>query len=291
VIVNLTDYVPEPRYDAVPWTTARVQEAAASTGEWTTIDTFVLNPVDADPSNPAARSFTTTHATLASGWYRVVWVDGAANESASSPVQNILPLASPDDFENRLGLTLSDSERSRVAALLAKASGDIRTEIEQTISLVTNDVLLRPGTTDERILLPQRPVVGVSSVQIDGVEISDWYLAGNVLVRHAARAAAPILDGIYYGVGFGRDWQTLRVVYSHGFAEIPERVAAIALEMVARVWVNPSSLIQENVAGVATTFAPYSSPPRGMQLTDSERRALRRLFGSRSGAGSVWMGG
>jgi hypothetical protein len=205
--------------------------------------------------------------------------------------------ATADDFAFRIGLTLDVEEQARATALLEQASGEIREESDQVIDLVTDDVLVLPGTTDERILLPQRPVVSVSSVELDGVAISDWYLTRNTIVRRGTTFVANALDDSYsfFGPyrGFGRESQTLRIVYTHGFAAgaIPERLKNITLEMVARVWVNPSSLIQENVAGVATTFAPYSSPPRGLQLTDSERRALRRLFGSRSGAGSVWMGG
>lgn len=184
--------------------------------------------------------------------------------------------ATADDFATRLGLTLSEDEQTRVLALLVQASNDIRDEYVQAIDLVEDDVLTIPGTTDERILLPQRPVVSVASVELDGIAMSCWHLAGNTLVRWG---------------GFGRESRQLRIVYTHGFAagEIPARLKSIAIEMVVRVWVNPSSVIQENVGPVQTTFAPYSDPPRGLQLTDSERRSLRRLFGSRSG--SVWMGG
>lgn len=291
MIVNLIDYVPEARYDDVPWTHARIEEAPAATGDWTAIDTFTLAPVDADPTLPASRSFTSTNATLPAGWYRVVWVDDDANESATPPVQNLLPFATAEDFGNRLGLTLTPAEIARASWLLAKASGEIRDELGLAISLVTNDILNRSGTTDERIVLPERPVVSVSSIQLAGVEISDWYLVGNTIVRRGITTvwSGIVDDGYSTYRGFGYESQPLRIVYTHGFPEIPDRVSAITCEMVARVWVNPGSLIQENIGPVQTTYAPYSAPPRGLQLTDSERFALRRLFGSRSG--NVWMGG
>lgn len=202
--------------------------------------------------------------------------------------------ATAEDLANRLNLVLTDDEVTRAEALLADASDEIRSETEQTVNLVTDDVLVRPGTTDERILLPQRPVVNVSSIEIDGSAITDWYLAGDEIVRSSGTILELLDDFPSRGYrGFGRESRQLRIVYSHGFADdaIPRRLKNITVEMVVRVWVNPASVIQENVAGVETTFAPYADPPRGLQLTDSERRALRRLFGSQSGGGSIWMGG
>lgn len=86
-LVNLTDYTPVERYDAQPWTAARLEEAPAATGPWTAIETFTLTP-DVDPRHPAAHSFTSAHATLDSGWYRIVWTDAALRESASPPAHN-----------------------------------------------------------------------------------------------------------------------------------------------------------------------------------------------------------
>lgn len=206
--------------------------------------------------------------------------------------------ATAADLATRLGLAFDDTETARATGLLEDASGDIRDETGQTIDLVTDDPLEMPGTTDERITLPQRPVVSVASVAIDGAPITDWYLAGNELVRrHTTLVTADALNDGYSGYGyglyrgFGLESQQLSIVYTHGYAadNIPARLKNITVEMVVRVWVNPASVIQENVGPVETTYAPYADPPRGLQLTDSERRALRRLFGSH--AGSVWMGG
>lgn len=93
-VVTLPRQTPLPRSDGVPWTQALIQEAAASAGPWTQIDTINLSPVDTDPANPITRDLTTTHATLTEGWYRVIWKDGAANTSAATaPWQNTSELA------------------------------------------------------------------------------------------------------------------------------------------------------------------------------------------------------
>lgn len=88
-VVTLQDYTPAPRYDSVPWTGARIEEATASTGPWTAIETFTFSLADSDPSDPQARSFTTEAATLDQGWYRVVWLDGDGNEQPTEPIQNL----------------------------------------------------------------------------------------------------------------------------------------------------------------------------------------------------------
>jgi hypothetical protein len=196
--------------------------------------------------------------------------------------------ATSDDLATRLGLSFSEPEATRADELLTDASDEIRSEFG-TISVVTDDVFTRPGTTDERIELPEVPVIAVTSVELDGAPISDWYQVGNAIVRGRHLT---VIDGIGSGYGwlrsFGSEAQTLTITYTHGYETVPARVKNITVEMVVRVWVNPASVIQENVGSTETTFAPYADPPRGLQLTDSERRSLRRLFGGR--AGSVWTG-
>lgn len=84
---SFTSFRPSPRYDSVPWNRVRVQEAPAPTGPWTTIDTQGLSPLDADPSKPANRSFTTDDATLADGWYKIVFLDASDLEDAATPIK------------------------------------------------------------------------------------------------------------------------------------------------------------------------------------------------------------
>lgn len=88
-IVTLTDYVPLERYDSLPWTGAKIQESVSQSGPWVDIQTFVLNPVDSDPTQPQERSFTSTAATLEAGWYRIVWTDSLGTLLATDPLLNV----------------------------------------------------------------------------------------------------------------------------------------------------------------------------------------------------------
>lgn len=80
-------FAPPRRYDDVPFVDAIIREGAASTGPWTDIETIALSPVDADPSDPALRNFTTNSATLEDGWYIIRWVDGDAATFDSDPIR------------------------------------------------------------------------------------------------------------------------------------------------------------------------------------------------------------
>lgn len=89
-VVSFANYTPAPRFDSTPWTDVQIEEATASSGPWTVIDTIALTPTDADPSAPAARSFTITNGTAPDLWYRITFVDGGGNLSLpSAPVQNL----------------------------------------------------------------------------------------------------------------------------------------------------------------------------------------------------------
>lgn len=85
MIVTLAGYTPQPRTDQ-PFTQARIDEAPAESGPFTTIDTVALVPIDPDPVHPIEREVTTTAAVLEHGWYRVTFLDAAGGEEPTDPV-------------------------------------------------------------------------------------------------------------------------------------------------------------------------------------------------------------
>jgi hypothetical protein len=101
MVRSFTEFAPIARYDGHPWYTARIQEAEAAVGPWTTIDTIDLaangNGLDPDPAHPAVRSLTTENATDAPGlWYRIVFVDGTGDEEQPTD-----PVTIPADLPYR----------------------------------------------------------------------------------------------------------------------------------------------------------------------------------------------
>lgn len=199
--------------------------------------------------------------------------------------------ATHDDLATRLGLTFTTAMQTRADALLTTASGVIQDIVKQDLSLVTDDTITIPGTTDERILLPERPVVSVASVELDGtplVEGSSWYLDGDEIVRIPASltlGVGGLLDTEFVfplGTGFGWEEQTLTIVYTHGYVTVPETVKAICLEMCVRVWVNPGSVARATVGDTATVYDNMRFSPTGILPTDDEKKTLLRVFGRRA---------
>jgi hypothetical protein len=83
---TFSGYAPPARgEDDEPFITARIREALALDGPFTTIEEIELDPVDTDPSNPAARTLSTDKAELDPAYYSIVWVDGDDVE-AEGPV-------------------------------------------------------------------------------------------------------------------------------------------------------------------------------------------------------------
>lgn len=95
-VVSLEDFTPGARYDGLPWTQARIEQGTSATGPWTAIETKALSPLDANPASPASRDFTTALATVATGWFRIVFLDAGGNEQASGAVY-----VNPNVFQGR----------------------------------------------------------------------------------------------------------------------------------------------------------------------------------------------
>lgn len=141
-VVSFVDYVPAARYDGLAWTGVEVQEGLAQSGPWVTIDTQPLDPLDADPTKPLARSLSTDDASDAMGlWYRLIWVDEAGAQAPTLPVQNEPPevlsptaLCSDEDVRKYLNIPedeLSEDDRNTIVRLVNAASNTFTDESQR----------------------------------------------------------------------------------------------------------------------------------------------------------------
>lgn len=201
VVVSLEDYRPSPRYDGEPWTDARIEEAPASTGPWTTLETVALTPVDADPENPAYRNFTTQLGTAEEQWYRIVFLDADASTGLPTfPVQNVADDRPVYASASELALLLRVNASQRHASLmrvLKAAAEEIDSEIgDEDINGVTTPYSNPPAIAREVNL--ERAVEHWQQMQSPfGVlgmgETSAVYTARDSWDRHAHKLA--ILKG------------------------------------------------------------------------------------------------
>lgn len=158
-VVTFEGYTPIARYDSLPWTTVRVEEAGAVSGPWTQIDEIALSPLDADPSDPQARNVTTA---LASStpllWYRLIFVDAALDtEAPTDPVQNGEPtgrnlLCTLDDVTSYVPAYISDpTTDSKLRSLIGAQSQLILSETgREIVPLETVQPALRTFPIDQR---------------------------------------------------------------------------------------------------------------------------------------------
>jgi hypothetical protein len=138
-VITFENYRPTPRYDSIPWTEVRVYEAATATADdvdWTLIDTITLSPVDADPSDPAARDITTELASDTEElWYRLVFVDATGDTLVPTvAVRNVVgpaAYATVDELARILSLRSPTAEQvEAMERVLLVAAGEIDAEVD-----------------------------------------------------------------------------------------------------------------------------------------------------------------
>lgn len=148
-----------------------------------------------------------------------------------------------------------------------RASARVRAYVDQDITAGTSTLVARAPV----VLLPQRPVVEVTSVKEDGVELEqnhDWVLrVGGVL-------EIPNQSG------------NLEIQYSHGYDVVPDQVKEIVCSIAARLaTVTPevaAGVIQETAGSESVSFG-FDSYNAIAELSTGEKRMLDRLFPKRAG--------
>lgn len=185
------------------------------------------------------------------------------------------PLATVADLEAR-GVTVDDSEADAVATYLDVASAIVRDAAGSPISRTTSTVTLE-GEPVQRLHLPGPPIQSVSAVSVDGVEVTDWRLVSDALVRAAgwARDRTPSL---------------VEVSYTHGLSMVPAdvvdlvcRLAGQALAALRSGDAMGRAVSQERIGDYTVTYADTETGT--MTLTAFQRQRLAARFGA--GAGTV----
>lgn len=135
VIVSFNGWKPVPRYDELPWTEVRIEEASIEDGVYTQLEVIPLDPLDSDPSDPQARSFTTELGTAIGYWYRLVFADADGDTMVpTQQVQNTVGAnvyATSSELARILKIRTPTSEQSdAMQRVLVAASGEIDAEID-----------------------------------------------------------------------------------------------------------------------------------------------------------------
>jgi hypothetical protein len=197
----------------------------------------------------------------------------------------VLPsLATVADLATMLGRTFTATQEAQAQSLLDQASSIVRAYVRLDISQATTTdtfTMRRADPLRHRssgvVTLPQRPVDTVTTVKVDGVATTDWWLEGNELLVRAWSWAQPPA---------AHQPPQVQVTYTHGWDPVPGDIAAIVLQAANRVIVNPSGIRSETVGGISTTYLiPATGENLGVLLSRTEQRYLDRNY--RRTAGSV----
>lgn len=158
IVVPFEGYKPPPRFDSTPWTTVTIEEAPASGGPWTLIETIVLDPPDPNPADPMERSFSTDNATLSIGlgWYRVSFIDADDNVVRAEPILNTGPIeimASLDDINGELPTEVVEATGNNTSLIQINVARLIRGYLRRVIDNGTLLTWTTPELTPETIRL------------------------------------------------------------------------------------------------------------------------------------------
>lgn len=154
-----------------------------------------------------------------------------------------MTFAAYEDLADYLHMDAGDLERGAAQVALLGADAAIRAYTGQTLAYVEDDEITLDGTGTETILLPQLPVVEVTSVAVDGEAVEDFTVdldAGIVKVNGT----------------FGVSHQGVEITYSHGYS--PGETALDDLRVVAttiagRLYTQAGTA-QQTVGGISQSF-------------------------------------
>jgi len=158
-----------------------------------------------------------------------------------------------------------DTINNETALMLADLTSDIiRDELRQQINQATETITLY-GDGSELIMLPERPVTAVDTVLLDGQPVTpiDWRTNG------ALRRV--LYPGSQYANQQVWCWPRgvpVQVTYTHGYTAVPNTIKAVALELAAAAYMNPS-------AATSQTAGPYTMTIAAT-LSDEQRTRLDR---------------
>jgi hypothetical protein len=155
-------------------------------------------------------------------------------------------LGSIAELEAWLGRDLTDETAAQQA--LDIASGVVRTYCGHSISQILNDDIKLDGTGTNIVMLPAIPVNGIDLIEVNDEELEDTKYAWS------KKGFVKRTDGIL--------WPTLpnsiRIIYNHGFATIPDAILGVVLSLAGRIVDGSSGIKQETIGSYSVTYADPS---------------------------------
>lgn len=194
-------------------------------------------------------------------------------------------LASAADLENAMGVAPGSLDAGRAELALRRASGRVRKYTRQVITFVAGETIDVPA--GGRVLrVPQRPLVvdgdnpltvvelaDFSGIQWVAIENRDYSRIGDELTRGYPWQAPSRLMGYPFTRQLGVWAPKVRLTYSHGYAEVPDDIVDVVLDLASMNLANPENLRSVAIDDYNRTFA--SETIGSAQLTKGHKDDLR----------------
>lgn len=183
-------------------------------------------------------------------------------------------LATPEQLASFLQ---SDLDAATADVVLDAATSIVQAAARQRLVLVEDDEITLIGTTDSWLFLPERPVVEVTSIELDGEALT----VGDDLKEYLGEAAR-----LWRWCGWAEcAWRpsTVVITYSHGYAAADQRMElarSAVLTLAATPYSNPSGASQVKIDDYAEV---YSALAARMEAARGLKAALKSQYGRRSG--------
>lgn len=166
-------------------------------------------------------------------------------------------LITVQELEAFMGKEFTPSEEIQANVLIDSISSVIETITGVSFSYKENDTIVIQADGHGIIEFSSKPVADVSSVKnMDGEEIDCWEFDG--------------LSALYNLFPY----QTVDVVYSHGYAVVPGDIKAVVYGAASRVMYNPSGLRQETVGAISVTYPGIGGEAGTINFSSLEKKIL-----------------
>lgn len=191
-------------------------------------------------------------------------------------------LASADDVTALLGGFPPD-DPSRVDALLGQASARFRVEAEHNFDAAETTLILH--LVEQSVILPYRPVLGVSEVRaVDetgtpSTILGGWMFDGIGTVRLADYGWA--INAAAYRA------KTVAVTWEHGYETVPEDVRWTVAQMAARALSSPAPAAVTGETVGAYSYQTGATAASGASGMTADEMRIARKYRARPNSASV----
>lgn len=176
-----------------------------------------------------------------------------------------MSFAAVEELSAYLQRKFTETEWEAAELVLNGVTDAIKRDVHQTLELVEEDVITRPGKGTDAILLPELPVVQVRSVLLDGSALT----ADEDFVVEYSPGIIRRLGGIWSKAS------RIEISYDHGYENIPPSLKNVCMAVAARALLNPEGLAREGIGSYNVSY-PQAAFNAGatIHLTEPDRRLL-----------------